>query len=239
MENIESTFSLLELFSMGGAFMWPLLFFSIASVGIALERTIFLIYHNLRLDDLAVQVRGYLLTGNMTGARDYLSGLRSRRIGARILLCLINHRDLSEHEIEKAVEAEAVTSVNTLENGFNFLTALGSLSPLTGFLGTVSGMIGAFKSIAEAENVNAQIVAGGIYEALITTVFGLIIALIAMISHSLLTHVVDRFAADVEKTCSDLIIEVVRLNAKNKGKQDFKLLPSPNQKNVLSLNDYS
>ncbi|MDR2782309.1 MAG: MotA/TolQ/ExbB proton channel family protein [Treponema sp.] len=224
---------------MGGIFMWPLLFFSIATIAIALERVIFLLYHNLCVDDLKTRVEGYLVTGNMAGARDYLSSLTNRKIGVRVFLCLINHHDLSEHEIEKAVEAEALTCVNTLENGFNFLTALGSLSPLTGFLGTVSGMIGAFKSIAEAENVNAQIVAVGIYEALITTAFGLCIAIIAMVAHSLLSHVVDKFAADTEKTCSDLIIAIVRLNAKNKGKIDYKLLPSPKQKNALSLHEYT
>jgi len=75
-------------------------------------------------------------------------------------------------------------------------------------LGTVSGMIGAFKSIAEATEVNAQIVANGIYEALITTVFGLIIAIIAMIFHSIFSHIVDKFAAEIEKVCSDLIAEI-------------------------------
>ncbi|MDR2446056.1 MAG: MotA/TolQ/ExbB proton channel family protein [Treponema sp.] len=231
--------SLLELFRMGGPFMWPLLLFSIATIAIALERVVFLLYHNLRLDDLKTRVEDCLVTGNMAGARDYLSSLTNRRIGARIFLCLVNHHDLSEHEIEKAVEAEALTCINTLENGFNFLTALGSLSPLTGFLGTVSGMIGAFKSIAEAENVNAQIVANGIYEALITTAFGLIIAIIAMVFHSLLSHVVDKFAADTEKSCTDIIIDIVRLNARNKGKTNYKLLSGPKEKNVLSLHEYT
>jgi biopolymer transport protein ExbB len=234
---MESSFSLLELFRMGGVFMWPLLFFSIATVAIALERVIYVARHNLAMHDLKAQTGAYLTTGNMAGAKDYLSALTGRRIGARVLLSLITHRDLSEDQIEKAVEAEALTCINDLESGFNFLTALGSLSPLTGFLGTVSGMIGAFKSIAEAENVNAQIVASGIYEALITTVFGLIIAIIAMVAHSLLTHVVDKFAADAEKTCSDLIMEIVRLNVKNKGKPAL-MLPSP-AKGVLSLNEYT
>ncbi|MDR0557811.1 MAG: MotA/TolQ/ExbB proton channel family protein [Treponema sp.] len=235
----NSDFSLLELFRMGGIFMWPLLLFSIATIAIALERVVFLLYHNLRMDDIKTRVQGYLVTGNMAGARDCLSSLANRRIGARILLSLVNHYDLSEHEIEKAAESEALTCINNLESGFNFLTALGSLSPLTGFLGTVSGMIGAFKSIAEAENVNAQIVANGIYEALITTVFGLIIAIIAMVSHSLLSHVVDKFAADTEKSCTDLIIDIVRLNAKNKSRIDRKLLPGPGEKNVLSLHEYT
>jgi biopolymer transport protein ExbB len=68
-------------------------------------------------------------------------------------------------------------------------------------------MIGAFKSIAEATEVNAQIVANGIYEALITTVFGLIIAIIAMIAHSVFSHIVDKFSANAEHTCSILIAE--------------------------------
>ncbi|MDR3336478.1 MAG: MotA/TolQ/ExbB proton channel family protein [Treponema sp.] len=214
MDTGTVSFSLLELFKMGGIFMWPLLFFSIATIAISLERFIFIFYHDLRMEDLKVEVESYIKTGNINGARLYLLGLTKRRLGARILLTLVNRADtsggrrLSEQMLEKTVESEALSCINSLENGFNFLTALGSLSPLTGFLGTVSGMIGAFKSIAEATEVNAQIVANGIYEALITTVFGLIIAIIAMISHSLYSHVVDKFAADVEKTCSDLITEI-------------------------------
>jgi biopolymer transport protein ExbB len=203
----------MELFKMGGVFMWPLLFFSVATIAIALERAVYLLYHNLKIDDLKEQVEGFILADDIPGAEKYLSGLTKRRMGARILLTLVSRSGLSEHRMERATEAEALSCINSLENGFNFLTALGSLSPLTGFLGTVSGMIGAFKSIAEATEVNAQIVANGIYEALITTVFGLVIAIIAMVAHSLFTNAVDKFAANVEKTCSDLITELAAANA--------------------------
>jgi biopolymer transport protein ExbB len=204
--NTETiTFSILDLFRMGGVFMWPLLVFSVAAVAIALDRIIYLLYHNLRMDDLKTATEGYIRRGDIAGARRYLSALTKRRMGARILLTLVNRSNLSEHRMEKAVETEALACINSLESGFNFLTALGSVSPLTGFLGTVSGMIGAFKSISEAAEVNAQIVANGIYEALITTVFGLIIAIVAMVAYSLFSHVVDQFAADVERVCSELI----------------------------------
>jgi biopolymer transport protein ExbB len=208
MESSSASFSLLELFSMGGIFMWPLLVFSIATVAITLERTVYLLYHNLKLGDLKEKVEEAILSGNIAETKEYLEKRKRRRMGARILLALVNSSSHSEHRLEKAVEAEAMSCIASLENGFNFLTALGSLSPLTGFLGTVSGMIGAFRSIAEAVDVNAQIVANGIYEALITTVFGLIIAIIAMSAHSLFTHAVDKFASDVEIVCSELIIEI-------------------------------
>ena len=210
METIS--FSVMEFFEMGGIFMWPLLFFSIATIAISLERAVYLLYHNLRLDDIASKVSEFIQNRNFSGAIDYLSGLSKRRMGARIILALVNRakpgQGFSEHRLERTVETEAMNCINSLENGFNFLTALGSLSPLTGFLGTVSGMIGAFRSISEATEVNAQIVANGIYEALITTVFGLVIAIVAMIFHSIFSHIVNKFAAKIEGTCSDLIAQI-------------------------------
>jgi len=205
----SSSFSLLELFKLGGVVMWPLLFFSISVVAITIERIFYLSYHNLDVDDISLKVSDYIKVKDFSGASEYLSGITKKQMGARVILTLIQHVKpgvkFNEHRAEKAAETEASNCINSLENGFSFLTALGSLSPLTGFLGTVTGMIGAFRSIAEATEVNAQIVANGIYEALITTVFGLIIAIVAMISHSVFSYSVDRFAAKVEGACTDLI----------------------------------
>ena len=208
METTSSGFTLMELFQMGGILMWPLLLFSIAAVAITVERAVYLLYHNLKMDDMKAEVEKAFLEGGEEKAREYLKSQNRRKMGARILLTLVNRSGLSESRLEKAVEAEAMSCIASLENGFNFLTALGSISPLTGFLGTVTGMIGAFRSIAEATDVNAQIVASGIYEALITTVFGLVIAIISMTAHSIFTHIVDRFASDVEIVCSDLMITI-------------------------------
>jgi biopolymer transport protein ExbB len=213
-----ASFSILELFKLGGIFMWPLLFFSIATIGISLERAVYLFYHNLDIDNLTNKVSAYLKSGDFKGAVEYLTPLTGRNMGARIYLAMIKRsatkQTFSEHHVERAAETEAIKCINSLENGFSFLTALGSISPLTGFLGTVSGMIGAFRSIAEATEVNAQIVANGIYEALITTVFGLVIAIIAMIFHSIFSHIVDKFASGVEGSCSELIDILIRVKLK-------------------------
>ena len=82
-------------------------------------------------------------------------------------------------------------------------------------------MIGAFKSIAAATDVNAQLVANGIYEALITTVFGLIIAIAALVAYNLLVQRVDTFAAETSKCINDLIPEL--LNDKPVEEFDNKL----------------
>ena len=217
MESETVSFTLRELFALGGIVMWPLLGFSIIVVFISVERLIFFIYNKLRIDDITDEVSKHIESRDFNGAETYLTNLE-RRMGSGILLALIKQakpekgKTFSEHRVERAVETEAAICMTLLERGLNFLTALGSLAPLTGFLGTVTGMIGAFRSIAEATEVNAQIVANGIYEALITTVFGLIVAIIAMISHSLFTHFIDKFAADIEKNCSRLISETVKQN---------------------------
>jgi biopolymer transport protein ExbB len=214
MDNGTVSFSLLELFKLGGVFMWPLAAFSVATLAIGLERIFYLTYHDLRLGAPGQKVLDHIKNRDYQGAADYLLPLTKRAMGARILLALVKRampgqgKSFSERNVERAVETESMVCIDSLESGFNFLVALGSLSPLTGFLGTVSGMIGAFRSIAEATEVNAQIVANGIYEALITTVFGLIIAIVAMVFHSVFTHIVDKFAAEVEKSSSDLIAEI-------------------------------
>ncbi|MCL2229515.1 MAG: MotA/TolQ/ExbB proton channel family protein [Treponema sp.] len=208
----SASFSLLELFKLGGVVMWPLLAFSISVVAITIERLFYFLNHNLDVEEISQKTMDFVREKNFSGADEYLSGLKGKNMAARVLLSLVLHAkpetQFNERRAEKAAETEASNCINSLENGFNFLTALGSLSPLTGFLGTVTGMIGAFRSIAEATEVNAQIVANGIYEALITTVFGLIIAIIAMISHSVFSYIVDRFAAKVEGACTQLIEEL-------------------------------
>ena len=214
-----ASFSLLELFRLGGVVMWPLLFFSIAAMALSIERIVYLVYHDLRTDDLESVFSEYITKGDFSGAVKYFSGLPKKRLGARVFLALAGQvkpsKVFSERRAEKAAESEATACINSLENGFNFLTALGSLAPLTGFLGTVTGMISAFRAIAEADEVNAQIVALGIYEALITTVFGLIIAIIAMVSHSVFSHIVDRFALRIEGSCSNVITQMAEYAAES------------------------
>ncbi|MCL2193008.1 MAG: MotA/TolQ/ExbB proton channel family protein [Treponema sp.] len=224
MEYQTEAFTLLELFRLGGITMWPLTAYSIATLAIGLERIIYLSYHNLQIDDMGAKVSQMMAEGDYDGAAEYLAPQTKRRMGARILLAMVNRaRDVikapggfSEKPVERTTTSEATVCINSLESGFNFLVALGSIAPLTGFLGTVTGMISAFRAIAEATDVNPQVVAGGINEALITTVYGLIVAIFAMVFHTIFSNIVDRFAARVEKNCSDLIAEIADQQARSR-----------------------
>ena len=204
---MESKWSLIELFNLGGPFMWVLLVFSIATITIIIERCIYIAWHDSRVTPLSNKVKQLLREGKKEEAEKMLSELGHKKTAATILYALLSNSKFGEARMENAAECEAQERIRRMENGFNYLTALSSIAPLTGFLGTVSGMIGAFKSIAAATDVNAQLVANGIYEALITTVFGLIIAIAALVAYNLLVQRVDTFAAETSKCINDLIPE--------------------------------
>jgi len=210
---MENGFSLIEMFKLGGPFMWVLLAFSVATIAIVIERCIYLAWHNCKVAPLRNKIMDYLQQGKKEEAEKFLASCTHKQTVASVFLALLQNAKYGESRMERAAESEAQERLRRMENGFNYLTALSSLAPLAGFLGTVSGMIGAFKSIAEATDVNAQLVAGGIYEALITTVFGLIIAIVALVAYNLLIQKIDKFAAETSKAINDLVPELIEAKA--------------------------
>jgi len=205
-----------ELFHMGGWAMWPLLLFSVSTIAIILERIVYFLLHNLSVKDVRESVLAKIKEGDVDEAIQYCTSCSKRKLSSRIFLAGIKVFSLGEHRMERSMETEASEHVNGLEGGFNLLLAIGSIAPITGFLGTVSGMIGAFSSIANAENVNAQLVAGGIFEALITTAFGLAIAIVAISAYNIFIHIVDKFSAQVEEAGSEIVTNMLILKtAKN------------------------
>ncbi len=208
-QETAQAMSVAELFKLGGVFMWPLLLFSIITVAIVVERIIFYAIHNLKVLDMENDIISKIEVGKIVEAMTHCDTYKKNKLGAGVISKCLKMASLGEHRMEKAIEAAAAEKIKDLEKGFNFLVAIGSLAPITGFLGTVSGMIGAFQSIANAADVNAQLVAGGIFEALITTAFGLIIAIIAIAFYNIFSHIVDKFAGDIEMLGSDLITSVI------------------------------
>ena len=202
--------TLLEFFELGGWAMWPLVAFSVATLSLILERTIVLMMQNLKVSRLRSSVVDALSDGDYAGAGESCKGAPRRTVAAPVFLAALEAAPLGEHRMERAMEAASSERMHALERGLDLLVALGSIAPITGFLGTVSGMIAAFNSIAQAADVNAQLVAGGIFEALITTAYGLAIAIVAITGYNIFAHIVDRFAADLEEAGNDVITALIR-----------------------------
>ena len=95
--------------------------------------------------------------------------------------------------------------MSKLERGLSWISLFIALAPMLGFIGTVIGMISAFDKIAEANTINASIVAGGIKVALITTVSGLIVAIILQIFYNYILSKIDSIVLDMEEASMDLV----------------------------------
>ena len=107
--------------------------------------------------------------------------------------------------VTQAVENAGAIEVSKLERGLVWLATLSNVAPLLGFLGTVIGMIQAFQAIEIAGEVEATLVAGGIKVALITTAFGLTIAIPVSIGHNYFVDRVDRIVIDMEESAQKMI----------------------------------
>ena len=181
----------------GGPFTIVLLLFSIAGVAIIIERFMAIsrvksASRNFEQEILAAAARGSVAAMKKICDNDDSDT-------ARIILTGLNSFHRGPDRMEKVVEATAGLEVSMLERGLNLLSGIAHLAPLVGFLGTVSGMISAFSAIAAAENVSAKLVAGGIFEALITTAAGLIVAIPMLAFHNYFVHRIDRFTLNIER----------------------------------------
>jgi len=191
---MEKTFTLLDLFTLGGPVMWPLALFSVLTVAIVFEKCIYLLSHNLTTKKLAEEV--CLIIGQM-GKKQALD--RINQESERMLCKSAFIAALDSEKKCTAVASECTVGTNRF---LGFLSALGTVAPITGFLGTVTGMISAFMSIAQADNISARLAATGIFQALITTAFGLVISVVAIVFCHIFTGISEKFAFSLENSCN-------------------------------------
>ncbi len=172
-----------DYFIKGGPCMWPLLLCSIAAVVIGVER--YLYYKKaLTGTEFTVNFCRMMNDFNIVGAHDYAHS--SQGEGAKMacdVLCI--EEDLGVR-LESIIYAKADRIIDGLEDKLNYLSVIIGLAPMLGLLGTITGMISSFNALNERTQ-NPMAVTAGIGEALITTVFGLCIAIMGMCIHAYLS----------------------------------------------------
>ncbi len=200
---------LIDLFFAGGWSMWPLALSSIIGFGVAFERIYFFFTTKLVAKGYNQELEDKIEEKGLDGALGYIKDTSDQKIS----IILKNGYDVANNDPEvftAGVEREAGEVITLLERGLTILASVSTIAPLIGFLGTVSGMINAFDAIANADQVNAKVVAGGIKEALITTAAGLIVAIPVMSFYQYLSGRVNGFATDVEEAANKVYKELLR-----------------------------
>jgi len=197
-----------ELFVKGGNFMWWLLAAALLGLVFMIERLWTLNRAHVNTRKLIGTVITTLRNDGVQAAGEECQKVRGPI--AAILYSGLQKADRGPEAVEKAITTAGTIEMAFLERGLIWISSVSTIAPLIGFLGTVSGMINAFEAIATSDTVNAQLVAAGISEALITTATGLVLAIPTSIAFNYFVSRIDRFVIEMEEASAELVEELIR-----------------------------
>ncbi len=210
----EGAFSqLVRYFNEGGAFMWPVLICVILGLAIFLERLVTLNRADINTRQFIRDVKEALQEGGITAAQDLCANTRGPV--ASVFSAGLLRADEGFEAAEKAIISYGSIEMSFLERGLVWLSLFIALAPLIGFTGTVIGMVQAFDAIEAAGDISPSIVAGGIKTALLTTLAGLIGAIILQVGYNYCVSKIDRLVIDMEES-SIVLIDSIALMEKGK-----------------------
>ena len=199
----EQHMSLLELIKNGGWIMVPLGILSVLAIYFIIERYL-TIRQAAKVDpNFMNNIRMMLLDGKMDAALNLCRGNNSPI--ARLLEKGIKRLGRPIKEIESAVENTGRLEIYKLEKNMAYLGIIAAIAPMLGFVGTIAGVIKIFYNISLADNISIGLIAGGLYEKMITSASGLVVGIIAHIGFHYLNAMIDRVSYRVEVTAVDFI----------------------------------
>lgn len=196
--------SMLDMLLKGGLEMIPIALLSIVMIYVFVERLITL--RRARVDPQAItkRIREYVQAGDIRGAMGYCES-QDKPI-TRILKHGLERLGRPIAEIQDSVQNAGAHEAFELEKRTDLLASVAGLAPMLGFLGTVTGMIQAFQEIQRLQgNVSPSVLAGGIWEALLTTAAGLVVGIPALFMYNYLMTRIKRLVNDMERSATDFI----------------------------------
>lgn len=205
---------MVELFNDGGPFMWPILGLLIIGLAFVIERFWTLTKASVNTRKFLAKVRAALDEGGVEAATAECE--KTSGPVAAIFHAGLSRASRGIEHVEKAITSAGSLEMAFLERGMVVLSTVIVLAPMLGFTGTVSGMVGAFDNIRKANDISPAIVAGGISEALLTTLFGLIVAMIIQVFNNYFTSRIDKLIIDMEESSVELIDALVELEENKK-----------------------
>ena len=194
---------LVEYFVNGGPFMWPILLALIFGLAFAGERFYSLIMSSINAEKFFEDVHDTLESEGLEASLELCE--KTNGPVAEIFHAGLSRMNRGLVEVEKAIQNSGSLEMSFLEKNMIWLNAVITIAPMLGFTGTVAGMISAFDAIAAADDISPAVVAGGISQALLTTAFGLIVAMIIQIFQNLFVSRIDKLVLDMEEHSIQLV----------------------------------
>ena len=201
---------LVRYFNEGGNFMWPVLIILILGLAISFERVISLNRADVNTRKFIIDVKS-ALDESISAAEEVCANTRGPV--ASVFQAGLLRVDEGIDAVEKAVVSYGSIEMSFLERGLIWLSLFVAIAPMFGFLGTVVGMVQAFDAIEAAGDISPSLVARGIKVALLTTVFGLIVAIILQFFYNYAVSKIDRIVVEMEEASIELIDSLVLMKA--------------------------
>ena len=194
---------MIEYFLKGGTFMWPILVVFIIGLIFVIERLIHLIKSLSTKESFAEDIAMTIASSGVAEAKSKSEGA----IGPVANLCnvALEDADNGEEAVEKALDQTGTIEMATLEKNMTWISLSIAVAPMLGFLGTVVGMVSAFDKIAEASDIDASLVAEGISQALLTTAFGLICAVVLQMLQNAVIYIIDNQILSMQRSSMMLV----------------------------------
>ena len=196
--NNSTEINMLDMAMKGGWIMVVLALLSVVCFYILFERIYFIKKANKEDPMFMERITDYIHTGEIKAALNYCRSVDTP--AARMIEKGISRLGRPINDVQAAIENVGNIEVSKLEKGLPVMATISGGAPMIGFLGTVIGMVRAFYEMANAGsgNVDITLLSGGIYEAMITTVGGLIVGIVAMFAYNYLVVLVDRVVNKME-----------------------------------------
>ena len=187
----------------GAGFMGIVLLCLILGLALIIERIVYLNLATTNTKSLLQKIEDALASGGVDAAKEVCRNTRGPV--ASIFYQGLDRSDEGIDMVEKSIVSYGGVQMGLMEKGMSWIGLFIALAPMLGFMGTVIGMIQAFDDIAEAGQISASVVAGGIKVALLTTVFGLIVAIILQVFYNYLLAKIDSLVNDMEDASISMI----------------------------------
>ncbi len=184
----------------GGLFIWPIILGTLIAIVLLTERAIFYLQTASRLSREGDKIEDTLRERGTEECLNYLTG-KSGLIPSVVSVALSNHH-LPSYRVEEKMDIELMRQLPVYSKSLNFLATLAALMPILGLLGTVTGMIATFSVIQLQGTGDAQSMAGGISEALVTTQAGLVASLPIILGHVFITDRLKRITDKTREICA-------------------------------------
>ena len=200
---------MIELFIDGGGMMWPILAFLIIGLAISIERLWTLSRASVNTRAFMTKIQTALKEGGVDAATEVCANTRGPV--ASIFHAGLLRADKGIEHVEKSIMNAGSIEMAFLKKGLIWLATVVSIAPMLGFTGTVWGMILAFQEIEAANDISPSIVAGGISVALLTTLFGLLVAIIIQTAHNYFVSKIDSLIIDMEESSVEFVDSLVEM----------------------------